>query len=36
MNEEELKERNSISQDIRAKMLDFKYDIITKIWGDED
>jgi hypothetical protein len=35
MNTESLEETNPISQDIRSKILDFKYDIITKISGED-
>jgi len=35
MNNESLEEKESISQDVRSQILDFKYDIITKISGED-
>jgi hypothetical protein len=36
MNNESMNETNPISQDVRSKILDFKYDIITKISDDDN
>lgn len=36
MTDESMLESNNLSQDIRSNILDIKYDVITKISGEEN